>query len=381
MSLQQPIYLDYNATTPLTEEVIAAMEPFLREHFGNASSSHIYGQTAHKALEKARTQIAEAIKASPDEITFTSGGTESNNMALRGLALARQDKGNHIITSAIEHDAVLNVCGYLKSQGFEITILPVDGLGLVNPDDLAAALRPETILVTIMHANNEVGTIQPIKDLAELTHQTGAVFHTDAAQSLGKIPVNVDDLGVDLLSIAGHKVYAPKGVGALYIRAGIRLENIIFGAPQENGLRPGTENILEIVGLGQAAEQAVKDLTANQTHFKALRDRLYKGLRDNIAEDQLRRNGHPEKCLPNTLNISFHLQQADRFLAAMRDDLAASTGAACHAGQFTFSPVLRAMGIPLEWLLGAVRFSVGRMTTSVEVDHAIAVITKTLQES
>jgi cysteine desulfurase len=381
MPPEKPIYLDYNATTPLTEEVIAAMLPYLREHFGNPSSSHVFGQTTHQALEKARTQVADLIGANPAEITFTSGGTESNNMAIRGLALARQNQGNHIITSTVEHDAVLHVCQHLETLGFEITTLPVDEQGRVNPEDLAAALRPETILVTIMHANNEVGTIQPIETLAEITHQAGVIFHTDAAQSAGKIPVNVDDLGVDLLSIAGHKVYAPKGVGALYVRSGINLEKITFGAAQENGLRPGTENILEIVGLGQAAQQARQELKANQAHFRALRDRLYRSLIESIGEDHLRWNVRPETCLPNTLNISFHRKQADRFLAAMGDEIAASTGAACHAGQFSYSPVLRAMHVPLEWLMGAVRFSVGRMTTEADIDHAAAVITRTLQET
>ncbi len=374
MKKEKPIYLDYNATTPLTQEVIDAMLPFLKEHFGNPSSSHYYGQITHQAMVKAREQMAGLINAAPSEIVFTSGGTESNNMAIRGIALEYQSKGRHLITSAVEHDAVLNVCDHLKKQGFEITTLPVDGDGLVNPDDLRAALREDTTLVSIMHANNEVGTIQPIQALADISHQAGALFHTDAAQSAGKIPVEVDQLGVDLLSIAGHKLYAPKGIGALYIKQGLTLKNIIFGAPQEKGIRPGTENILEIVGLGQAAEQAKRDLTANQRHFQTLRDRLLDGLRDNIPTEKLRRNGHPEKCLPNTLNISFHRKQADRFLKSMKDDLAASTGAACHAGQFTFSPILHAMGVPMIWMLGAVRFSVGRMTTPEDIDHAIAAI-------
>ncbi|MFW5713565.1 MAG: cysteine desulfurase family protein, partial [Brevefilum sp.] len=298
MSLAKPVYLDYNATTPLTDEVIEAMRPFLEQHFGNPSSQHQYGRITYQAVETARRQVAGLIRAHPDEIIFTSGGTESNNMALSGAARAGGEKRRHIITSAIEHPAVTEVCHYLETQGYEITTLPVDQFGLVSPDDLQTALRSDTLLVSVMHANNEVGTIQPIMALAELTHQAGALFHTDAAQSVGKIPVTVDELGVDLLSIAGHKLYAPKGVGALYIRPGTQLEKITFGAGQEGGLRPGTENVLEIVGLGAASQQARQDLETNMAHFKKMRDRLQDGLIFAIGEENIRINGHPEKRLP-----------------------------------------------------------------------------------
>lgn len=252
----KPIYLDYNATTPIAREVADAMTPYIYEHFGNPSSSHPFGIKAKLAVEKARKQLADLIGCKPMHLTFTSGGTESNNMAIKGVAFERQSRGNHIITSAIEHPAVVEVCSWLETQGFRITVLPVDSLGMINPADLAAAITPQTILVTVMHSNNEVGTIQPIAKLSKIAHKAGILIHTDAAQSVGKIPVNVTALGVDLLSVAGHKLYAPKGIGALYIREGVTLKNSIHGALQESGRRPGTENVLEIVGLGKAAEIA-----------------------------------------------------------------------------------------------------------------------------
>jgi cysteine desulfurase len=374
MDAEKPIYLDYNATTPLTESVLQAMLPFLWGHFGNPSSSHPYGQTAHAALEKARGQVAGLIGAGRDEIIFTAGGTESNNLAIRGITRDRAGKGQHIITSAVEHPAVTRVCEFLDAQGVDITTLPVDGNGLVSPDDLAAALRPDTLLVSVMHANNETGSLQPLRQLSDLAHEAGAIFHTDAAQSVGKIPVDVDRLGVDLLSIAGHKLYAPKGVGALYIRTGLHPEPVLLGASQEKGLRPGTENIPAIVGLGQAAEEAARDLATNQKQYHALRDRLHDGLKTHLPEGALRLNGHPEKRLPNTLNISLKGKQADRFLADLHDVFAASTGSACHSGEITPSPILRAMGVPLQWIPGAIRFSVGRMTTAEQIDQVVRAI-------
>jgi cysteine desulfurase len=375
----KPIYLDYNATTPLTPQVIDAMRPFMEEHFGNPSSTHPYGRITQAAVEDARGNLASLIHAAPDEIIFTGGGTESNNMAIRGTARANYEKGNHIITTAIEHPAVSEVCHYLAGQGFQVTTLPVDSKGQVSPDDLETALRPETVLVSVMHANNEVGTIQPIKRLVSLTHQAGALFHTDAAQSVGKLPVDVDDLGVDLLSIAGHKLYAPKGIGALYVRQGIRMEKIIFGAKQENNRRPGTENVLEIVGLGAAAQQAACDLKANTAQFKAMRDRLHMGLVAELPKGMLRLNGHPDKRLPNTLNLSFINIEANILLDKIQDSVAASAGAACHAEDVKISSVLIAMGLPVEWAKGTVRFSVGRMTTPEEIDQAVSIVARAVQ--
>ena len=375
----EPIYLDYNATTPLTEEVITEMLPYLQTHFGNPSSSHLYGRTAKRALETARQRVADFIGANPDEILFTGGGTESNNIAICGAALAAKNLGNHLVTSAIEHPAVINVFHYLASQGYQVTTLPVSSTGLVSPDNLAAALKPNTILVSIMHANNEVGTIQPIQRLASITHQTKALVHTDAAQSVGKIAVNVNDLGVDLLSIAGHKLYAPKGVGSLYIRRGIKLEKTLFGASQEGGMRPGTENIASIVGLGRAAQQAQDEIKFRSSHLQAMRDRLQYGLEKLLPEGSIRLNGHPEKRLPNTLNLSFKGVQSDKLLEMIQDSVAASAGAACHADSVEISNVLQAMAVPLEWAQGAARFSVGRMTTADEIDLAVTTIAKAVK--
>ena len=373
-SQTKPVYLDYNATTPLTPEVIEAMLPFLEKHFGNPSSSHPYGNITRQAVEVARRHVANLIHANAHEIVFTSGGTESNNLALRGAANALREEGNHIITSAIEHPAVIEVCNHLVGQGLQLTVLPVDEFGRVSPENLHAAIQPETILVSIMHANNEVGTIQPIRQLAAIAHQHGALFHTDAAQSVGKMPVDVDELGVDLLSIAGHKLYAPKGVGALYIRQGVQLDKVIFGAGQEGGRRPGTENVLEIVGLGKAAQQARSDLALNISHFTKMRDRLHQGLQQALPEGSIRLNGHPQDRLPNTLNISFKNIQANVLLEQIQEQVAASAGAACHADQVSVSAVLQAMGVPLEWAKGTVRFSVGRMTTGKEIDRAVKII-------
>ncbi len=380
MTQDQSIYLDYNATTPLAEEVIAAMRPFLEEHFGNPSSSHSYGRITNHAVEQARLAVANLLKASPDEIIFTSGGTESNNLAMRGAAHANLHKGDHIITSAIEHPAVTNVCQYLETRGYSITTLPVDSYGLVSPKDLERAITQQTVLVSIMHANNEVGTVEPVRKMAEIAHKSGALFHTDAAQSVGKIHVDVNDLGVDLLSIAGHKLYAPKGVGALYIRKGTQVDKILFGAGQEYGLRPGTENVLEIVGLGEAARLATQNLDEIIQHMQILRDQLRDGLFTAFSPDTIRLNGHPENRLPNTLSVSFKNLAANLILKNMEDKLAASAGAACHADEVRVSSVISAMGIPVEWAKGTIRLSIGRMTTSDEILRAVEIITKTVTE-
>ncbi|MBN2149598.1 MAG: selenide, water dikinase SelD [Anaerolineales bacterium] len=370
----QSIYLDYNATTPIAREAAEAMMPFLHEHFGNPSSSHPYGAVAKRAVETARAQVAALLGCRAAEVAFTSGGTESNNYAIKGVALAHRERGNHIITSAVEHPAVIEVCKWLETQGFRITVLPVDVYGSVDPADLERTITPETILVSVMHANNEVGTIQPIAALSVIAHRAGVLMHTDAAQSLGKILVNVDALGVDLLSIAGHKIYAPKGIGALYVRSGTQLAKHLHGAEQEAGRRPGTENVLEIVGLGKACELAQHNLEKNAAHFRSMRDRLHRALLDELGEDSVRMNGHPEERLPNTLSLSFRGVEANTLLAEINDKVAASAGAACHADQVDVSAVLQAMQVPTDWAMGTVRFSVGRGTTSVEIDRAAEVV-------
>ena len=370
--MPKPIYLDYNATTPHDSEVIEAMRPFFEEEFGNPSSSHYYGSKPKQAVIKAREQVASLLNCKPEEIIFTSGGTESNNFAIKGCAEAFRHKGNHIITSQIEHPAVLEVCRFLETTGFEITYLAVDESGLVNVADLAAAIKKETISISIMHANNEVGTVEPVAEIARLAKKHDIVFHTDAAQSVGKIPVDVDRLGVDLLSIAGHKVYAPKGVGALYVRQGLAPAKFMHGAGQEMAVRAGTENVLEIVGLGMACEIAGRDLEKNMTHMRAMRNRLFEGIKKEY--DQVRLNGHPQKRLPNTLSISFLGLEANRILDAIGTEVAASAGAACHSDTVQISDVLKAMNVPLEWAKGTVRLTTGRMTTAAEIDTAVKVI-------
>ncbi len=370
----QPVYLDYNATTPIAGEVADAMAPYLYEHFGNPSSSYTYGAETKRAIENARAEAAALLGCQPAELIFTSGGTESNNHAIRGAALALRERGRHIITSAVEHPAVLEVCRWLSTQGFRLTILPVDETGLVSPHDLEEAITPDTILVSVMHANNEVGTLQPIAELAAIAHRHGALIHTDAAQSVGKVPVQVDDLGVDLLSVAGHKLYAPKGIGILYIRSGVKLEKLMFGASHEVNRRPGTENVLEIVGLGKACQVARRDLAHNMAHFREMRERLYSALRERFGEDQMRLNGHPELRLPNTLSLSFRGVEANTLLSEVGDQVAASAGAACHAESVEISTVLEAMRLPVEWAMGTVRFSVGRGTTAEGIDRAVRIV-------
>lgn len=369
-----PIYLDYNGTTPHDPEVIAAMRPYLEEEFGNPSSGHLYGVKPRQALTAARRQVAGLLNCAPEEIAFTSGGTEANNWAIIGTAHALRDRGRHVVTSAFEHPAVLRVCAFLEKTGFEVTCLPVAPDGVVRVHDLEAAVRPDTILVTIMHANNEVGTIQPVAEIAALARSRGIRVHTDAAQSLGKIPVDVQEMGVDLLSLAGHKLYAPKGVGALFIRGGVALETFMHGAGQEMGRRAGTENILEIVGLGKACEVAARDLENHRRHMQAMRDRLHTAIASGFPEVRL--NGHPGRRLPNTLSLSFRNLEANRILEAIGREVAASAGAACHADSVEISHVLRAMAVPEEWAKGTLRLTTGRMTTAAEIDRAAEVIVK-----
>lgn len=377
--MKKPVYLDYNATTPLHPEVISAIKPFLEEHFGNPSSNHPYGFVAKEAVEKARSQVAGLLNCDPEEVVFTSGGTEANNFALKGVAYALRHRGNHLITSQIEHPAVLEVCRFLEQVGFHVTYLPVDHYGLVDPEAVKKAITPQTILISIMHANNEVGTLQPIEEIGKIAKTYGVLFHTDAAQTVGKIPVDVQQLGVDLLSVAGHKLYAPKGIGGLYIRKGVTLPPLHHGAGHERGRRAGTENVMGIVGLGKACEIAKQEMKETQTLLQEMRDRLHQGLAEKVQEVKL--NGHPENRLPNTLNLSFRGIEAHLLQEEIKEEVALSTGSACHSGDPEISPVLKAMGVPPEWGRGTLRFSTGRWTTKEEIDYAIQVVTETLQKA
>lgn len=362
------IYLDFNATTPIAHEVAAAMNQALTEPFGNPSSEHWAGRPARQAVEKARAQVAALLGCSPDEVVFTSGGSEANNHALKGVFFAHGGQGGHIITTQIEHPAVLNPCHFLERLGASVTYLPVDRFGKVDPDDVRRALTPRTILISVMHANNEVGTLQPISEISRIAHERGVLFHTDAAQSAGKIPTHVDELGADLLSLAGHKLYAPKGVGALYVRKGARLEPLIHGAGHESGRRGGTENILLDVALGVACELAQSWLDAHS--ILELRDLFWELLQARFGE-RVVLNGHPTERLPNTLNVSFVGEIGSTVLHGL-EGVAASTGSACHSGSVELSPVLKAMNIPPEVGMGAIRFSLGRTTTREEVEEVVA---------
>jgi cysteine desulfurase len=370
--MRRPIYLDYNGTTPHAPEVIEAMRPYLETEFGNPSSGHWYGIAPKKAIMVARRQVAGLLGAEPTGILFTSGGTESNNQVIKSIAGAASRKGGHIITSSIEHPAILEVCSYMEQHGFSITVLPVDGDGLVDPADVSRAIRSDTVLISIMHANNEIGTIQPVAEISGIARENGILMHTDAAQSLGKIPVRVEALGVDLLSVAGHKIYAPKGVGALYIRNTAKAEVFCHGAGQEDGRRAGTENVMSIAGLGRACELAVGSLAVFAETMQQTRDRLEKGVLDSIPDTRV--NGHREKRLPNTSSISFKGIEANRLLEEIGLDVAASAGAACHSDRVDISHVLQAIGLPEEWAKGTLRFTTGRFTTTEEIDRALPVI-------
>jgi cysteine desulfurase len=362
------VYLDYNASTPIDAAVAEAMRPFLDDAFGNPSSGHWAGVPAKAELDRARSQVAALLGASPDEIVFTSGGSEANNLAIKGTFFAPNRRGAHIITSAIEHPAVLAPCRFLERLGGSVTYLSVDRTGLINPDDARRAITPQTLLISIMHANNEVGTIQPLAEIGAIARRHGIHFHTDAAQSVGKIPTKVDELGVDMLTIAGHKLYAPKGVGALYVRRGLELEPVIHGAGHELGRRAGTESALLAVGLGTACMMAA-DL-APMIRIQALRDRLWQALQEVFGEG-VALNGHPTHRLPNTLNVSFVGRIGGDILGQLRD-VAASTGSACHSGRIELSPVLAAMRVPERTGMGAIRFSLGKHTTSAEIDEVVA---------
>lgn len=375
-TIMKPVYLDFNASTPIAPEVVDAMTPFLSEGFGNPSSHHWAGMPAKQVLERARQQVATLLGCTPEEVVFTSGGTEANNHAIKGAFFARRETGNHIITTQIEHPAVLQPCRFLEKLGAEVTYLPVDGAGMVNPDDVRKAITPRSSIVSVMHANNEVGTIQPISEISRITRERGILLHTDAAQSAGKIPANVADLGVDLLSVAGHKLYAPKGVGALFIRQGVELEPLMHGAGHESGRRAGTENVLLNVGLGAACDLALTGLDAHRRQMTELRDYFHHSLKEVFGE-KLHLNGHSSERLPNTLNVSFKGFSGSEILEAL-PDVAASTGSACHSGSRALSPVLKAMGVPEQIGFGAVRFSLGRGTSRAELEQVLTWIKETL---
>jgi cysteine desulfurase NifS len=371
------IYLDYNATTPIATEVFQSMLPLLQENFGNPSSSHWYGTQAKRAVEQGRSQIAAMLGCQTKEVIITSGGTEANNFAIKGIAEKYRSKGNHIIVSSVEHPSVTQVGQYLSNHGYDISIAPVDKFGRVSIDKLEKLITPQTILLSIMHANNEVGTIQPITEISRIAHKNGILIHTDAAQSVGKIPVLIDELQVDLLSIAGHKIYAPKGIGALYIRSGVEVSNFIHGAGHEMGKRAGTENVAFIAGLGKACELIKDNLEYYSSHMRSVREHLEQGLLESRFD--VRINGHPEQRLPNTLNVSFKGIKADVFLRSL-DSIAASAGAACHSDQVKISGVLEAMNIPTEYAMGAVRFSTGRGTSIADIEKALSDIATTIDK-
>ncbi len=371
------IYLDYNASTPVDSRVLDEMLPYLKDKYGNPSSTHVFGAACRSGIEQARERLAALLGCGAGEIIFTSGATESNNMVIKGIAKAA-GKGKHFITSQIEHPAVLEPCRHLERFGYRVTYLPVDRFGMVDPAELEKAIAPDTVLVTIMHANNEVGTIQDIEELARIASSRGVLFHSDAAQSAGKIPGRVKELGIDFLTVAGHKLYAPKGIGALYIKEGRNLLPLLHGSGHERGLRPGTENAAFIVGLGAAAMIAVPLIDPEGTRQKSLGQRLYDGLQRSGLKVQL--NGHPEKKLPNTWNISFAGFTSTEVMAALGKDIAVSAGAACHGDLVEPSHVLTAMGIDSVFARGAIRFSLGRETTEGEIDTVIERLRERLKQ-
>lgn len=370
------IYLDYNASTPIDPEVVETMQPFLSKYYGNPSSIHLEGTQAKEAIDLARSQVANLLSASPDEIIFTSGGTESNNLAIVGVATANRNKGKHIITSNIEHPAVTEVCKHLERQGFLVTYIGVDAHGKVKIEEIKNSITPQTILISIMHANNEIGSIQPIEEIGLLAQEKNILFHTDAAQSIGKIPTNVNELNVDLLSLAGHKFYAPKGVGALYIKRGTSINKILHGASHEFNLRPGTENALLISGLGKAAEIAGRDLHKNTRQMRVIRDYLLEKL--NALNIEAVVNGDLSTTLPNTLNMSIRNLDANKIIYQLRNRLALSAGSACHAGSENISNVLKATLPDLSYANGTFRFSVGKHTTKTEIDMAVKIFEDTI---
>ena len=368
------VYLDNNATTRMREEVLEAMLPYYKDIYGNASSIHEFGRQARRAVDDARARVAALVGASsPEEIIFTSGGTESDNFAIKGAAHALKAKGDHIVTSTIEHHAVFNTCKFLEKEGYRVTCVGVDKDGVVKLDELKSAITDKTILVSIMYANNEMGTIEPVEEIGAIAKEKGILFHTDAVQAVGKVPFEVSKLNVDLLSLSGHKLYGPKGIGALYIKKRTKITPILHGGHHEMNKRAGTENVAGIVGLGAAAELAKKELADEAAHLKELRDYLYKGLRESIADIKL--NGHPEKRLPNTLNISFQYLEGESIILSLdMEGVAVSTGSACTSGSLEPSHVLMAMGIEPVDSQGSIRFSLGTDNTKEDMDYCLKVL-------
>jgi len=373
------VYLDYAATTPCDPEVIKAMEPYFFDKFGNASSIHAYGQEAKAAIEDAREKVASFLGAKPDEIVFTSGGTESDNFALEGVAYALQKKGNHIITTAIEHHAVGEPCKFLEKQGFKVSYVGVDKYGLVSPEDIKKAITDKTILISVMHANNEIGTIQPIAEIGKIARDKGIYFHTDAVQTVGHIPVNVDELNVGLLSLSSHKFYGPKGAGALYIRKGTRIEKFLHGGDQEKGRRASTHNTPGIVGLGKAIELCKEKMEGEEKFQSSLRDKLIKGIPDKISEVYL--NGHPDERLPNNVNFSIKYIEGESILLSLDMlGIAASTGSACTSSSLEPSHVLLALGLSHEIAHGSLRITLGRWTKEEDINYLLEHLPKIVEK-
>ncbi|MDI3540676.1 MAG: cysteine desulfurase [Thermosediminibacterales bacterium] len=371
--MEKRIYVDHAATTPISSEVLEEMMPYLTERFGNPSSIYSYGREAKKAIEEAREKVAKAIGADPLEIYFTGSGTEADNWAIIGTAFANRNKGNHIITSSIEHHAVLHTCEYLEKQGFSVTYLPVDEFGMVKLETLKKSINDRTILVTIMHANNEIGTIQPIKEIGEFLKEKDITFHTDAVQTVGKIPVNVKDLKVDMLSLSAHKIYGPKGIGALYIRKGIKIQPYIHGGAQERKRRAGTENVAGIVGLGKAIELAISNMEGQREYLTSLRDKLIKGIQEKIP--YVRINGHPTQRLPHNVNMCFEFIEGESLLLNLdMKGICASSGSACTSGSLEPSHVLLAIGLPHEIAHGSLRLTLGKDNTQEDVDYILEVL-------
>ena len=372
------IYLDYSATTPIRPEVLEVMHPYFMDIFGNASSIHTFGQEARRALEESREKVAKILGALPEEIVFTSGGTEATNLAIKGSLRSKRIRGNQIITSSIEHHATLNTCRYLEREGFKVVYLPPDRHGKLDPGDVERAITDKTVLISIIHANNEVGTIQPVEEIGEIARDRGVLFHTDAVQSVGKIPVNVDDLNVDFLSVSGHKLYGPKGIGALYVRKGVPFEPLFQGGHHERNRRPGTENIPSIVGLARAMELAEEEMDRVSTKIKNLGDSFWEAIETQIEGAHI--NGHPLDRTPSILNVSFDGAAGDSIVINLDlKGIAASTGSACTSGAPEPSHVLLAMGASRGQVRGAVRFSLGRETTQEELDHTVAVLGQTIR--
>jgi len=379
MKEKRTIYMDHSATTYTRKEVLDAMIPYFTEHFGNPSSIYGIARDSKKAIDIARVQTAKALGADPDEIYFTSGGSESDNWAIKGIALANRKRGNHIITTQIEHHAVLNTCQFLEKEGFDVTYLPVDQYGLVNPVDLEKAITEKTILISIMYANNEIGTIEPIVELGAIARKHKVYFHTDAVQVIGSIPIDVKAQNIDLLSLSAHKFYGPKGTGALYIKKGVRIENLIHGGGQERRRRAGTENIAGIVGLGKAIEMATADIPGHSARIRAMRDLLIKGVLEKIPNTRL--NGHPEKRLPGNFNVSFEFIEGESMLLWLDDEgICASTGSACTSGSLEPSHVLLATGLPVEISHGSLRLSLGDANTEKDVDFVLEVLPKIVKK-